>query len=182
MKHEKRSNYREKTRRAIDSYYCEVDESKNLEYQIDQAWKRREQAKRNRIQREIDCAWAEHDELIHDDDVQDEDTATAIKEYLYGSDEGTATAIKESSYSSDDDTETEESEPLYSKNKKKAARRRANVRAKKKLLKNAEIADDNFAKRAENDDKNICFHASEEVKKGVEKFARLTKRANKLKR
>lgn len=164
MKHLKRSDCREQTRKAIMNYYCNEDESEEM--QINKAWEAKEHEEADRIKKEIHISWKEYE--ASEDALDREDHSIAeIEEYFQSLEE-------EKQVELDDD--------FYPREKKRAARRRATAFAKKRLLKNAEIASNNFVKRAEKDFKNICFHASEGLSHSVGRFVTLTKRASKLKR
>ncbi len=176
MKHLKRSDCREQTRKAINSYYCEDNESKMLKNQIDQNGERKEQDEADRIQREIDCAWAEHDALINNDDLQDENTTSSNNDNLLDGD----TVIDIEKYFSAADIESSEQ---YYKNKKRSARRRATIRANKRLIRKAEYVMKNSKKREKDDSKNLDErHTSEGFKSRVARCNALEKRAKRLQR
>lgn len=170
MKHLKRSNVRVNTIKAISDYYCECYyEDESEEMQINNAWETKEREEADRIKKEIDISWKEYEAEASSKDALDrEDNSIAeIEEYFQPLEQ---------------EKQVEPEENFYPRDKKRSARRRATAFAKKRLLKNAKIASDNFVKRAENDEKNICFHASEELNHSVRRFVSLTKRANRLKR
>lgn len=189
MKHLKRSDCRQQTRKAVNSYYCEDNESKMLKNQIDQNREGEKQEEVDRIQREIDCAWAEHDALINNDDLQDENTTSSNNDNLLDGD----TVIEIEKYFSADDIESSE---RYCKNKKRSARRRATAHAKRHFIKRAEIAEMNLAKREQKDlenfltiyeresevRKNRKYHMNESYKSRVARCNAIVKRASKLQR
>lgn len=165
MKHLKRSNYREEPRRAINSYYCEDNESKIVKDQIDQTWERRERDEKLKILRETRLSWAIYNSIIDSDCLDD---TVDIEEYLNGTDEV--------------NDPTEPKEVVYSKSKKRAERRRATVFAKKRLIKKREDANKNLHKRIEYDEKNIFSHKSEGFDSRVKRIVTLDKRVDRFKR
>lgn len=170
MKHLKRSDVRVNTIKAINDYYCECHyEDESEEKQINNAWETKEREEADRIKKEIDISWKEYEaEASSKDALDSEDNSIAeIEEYFQPLEQ---------------EKQVEPEVNFYPRNKKRSARRRATALAKKRLLKNAEIASDNFIKRAENDEKNICFHASEELNCRLGRLFSLTKRANRLQR
>lgn len=165
MKHLKRSNYREETRRAINSYYCEDNESKIVKDQIDQTWERRERDEKLKILRETRLAWAIYNSIIDSDCLDD---TIDIEEYLNGTDEV--------------NDPIDPKEEVYSKSKKRAERRRATVFAKKRLIKKREDANKNLDKRIEYDEKNTFSHKSEGFDSRVKRIVTLDKRVDRFKR
>ncbi len=164
MKHLKRSNYREETRRAINSYYCDDNESRIVKDQIDQTWERREREEKFKILRETRLSWVIYNSIIDNDCLDD---TVDIEEYLNGTDE-----VK-------DPVEPTE---VYSKIKKRADRRRTTVFAKKRLIKKREDANKNLDKRIEYDEKNARSHKSEGLDSRVKRIVTLDKRVDRFKR
>lgn len=170
MKHLKRSNVRVNTIKEINDYYCECHyEDESEENQINNAWEAKEREEADRIKKEIDISWKEFEaEQFSEDGLDNEDNSVAETEEYF--------------QSLEQEKQIEPEENFYSRDKKRSARRRATARAKKRLLKKAGIASDNFVKRAENDEKNGCFHASEELNCRIGRLFSLIKRANRLQR
>ncbi len=178
MKHFKRSSYRVETRKAVDSYYYDGNESKILQAQINQAWEEREQEEAARIQKETNCCWEEYYSSVNDD-CMDKDTIIAIQKYLH---------------SSDNHIETEELGYLYQKNQQRGIRRKRTAYANKRLNQKSEAAMKNSVKRKENDSKNhvkiskkepeadendlknLCLNSNKEVKSRVARLKTLKKR------
>lgn len=186
MKHFKRSNVRENTRKAISNYYCGCcDEDKSEEMQINEAWEAIEHEEADRIKKEIDISWKEHEADASKDDLEREDNSIAeIEEYFQTLDE-----IDES----------KEVEPLYQKNRIRGFRRRKRSHANKRLIKNSKNASKGEKRRKEDDLKNyvkitkkdenggddlenLLVNSGKEFKSRFVKMYALVKKAEKLQR
>ena len=65
MKHLERSYCLRQSRKAIEDYYLDKDETANMiQKQINQAWESKEEEEAERIKTEIDCAWEEYYALL----------------------------------------------------------------------------------------------------------------------
>ena len=164
MKYLKRSDCLRQTRKAIMDYHLDKSEAKLIEKQINQAWERKEQEEKEKIQMEVDCAWKEH-ALTNDNDSWDEDDIIKVEEYV--------------EYENDA-IESEESEYLCQKSRKRSARRKASKHAQKRLIMKSKIAAKNSRKRYEEDLKNLQYHSSKEIKSRVARCNTLEKKANRL--
>lgn len=164
MKHVKRSDCRTQARGLIMEYHHDIIESEVLLNQINQAWDAKEREEAERIKRETDASWKEYE--AYKDALDEEDNRNAIAEI-----EKYFQSLEESG----------EPEKFHLKDKKRAARRRANVYAKKRLLKKVNKAEKNLEKRAEDDMKNIRYHSSEGFNLRVMRVVTLQKRAMRIK-
>lgn len=164
MKHVKRSDCRTQARGLIMEYQHDIIESEVLPNQINQAWDAKEREEAERIKRETDASWKEYE--AYKDALDEEDNRNAIAEI-----EKYFQSLEESG----------EPENFHLKDKKRAARRRANVYAKKRLLKKVNNAEKNLEKRAEDDMKNIRYHSSEGFNLRVMRVVTLQKRAMRIK-
>lgn len=166
MKHVKRSDCQKRARGQIMECYDDIIEAEVLQNQIDQAWHRKECEETDRIKRETDASWKEY--KAYKDDLDREDNSIAeIEEYFQ---------------SLEEEKQVELEDDFYLRDKKRSARRRASVYAKKRLITKSKNAVKNFAKRDEEDLKNLGYHSSEEFKSRVARCNALEKRANRLKR
>lgn len=186
MRHLKRSDCRKQTRNAIMEHYCDFNEPVAVEMQINEAWEAKEREEADRIKKEIDISWKEYRAEASKDALDREDNSIAeIEEYFKTLDEI---------------DEFEEVEYLYQKNRSRGLRRRKTAHANKQLLVNAKNANENVAKRKENDLKNnvkitkkdpekgendlenLRINSRKELKSRVAKIFALIKRAEKLQR
>ncbi len=166
MRHFKRSDYRDQTKRAINSFFADGDiqsqisliwesgeqqedqtqKTQKIQREIDLMWKSREKDLAQKIQKETDLAWAEHDKLIKDDFLNEDYTIE----------------VDECKKPEDTSFEGESFDLEYQKDKRRSKRRKANVRAKKRLIRNADIAQKSLPKREAEDVKNGLSYIRDE--------------------
>lgn len=211
MRHIKRSRFHEQTKIAINSYYCEDNESKTDESTVnefktdeskaDESTANESTADESKtIQTQINEMWEERERQEQEEAARikkEIDRAWAEYDAKNNADdfdnEDYTIEVEEYFQNLENIDEAEESEsyeedepkvlePLYKKDKKRSERRRLTVRANRRLCRRAENAIENWQKRDEDAWKNCLFHSSEELKLRVERCYALQKRAERLQR